>query len=98
MLFSKLEPIELSMERKEIIEEQIQMCEELVDMENNSKWGLLAQVYLKRLRVYYMTSVDANEKVNKENIKELCSKLKAIDVMHSSFYDYLSTFIFAESS
>lgn len=59
---------------KEVIDKEIETCNELLELEPNSKWTLLTKAILLKLGEH-------NEKVS-----EMVSKLKLVDPVHYNYY------------
>mmetsp|Transcript_1227 Transcript_1227/g.1331 ORF Transcript_1227/g.1331 Transcript_1227/m.1331 type:complete len:352 (-) Transcript_1227:1090-2145(-) len=80
----------LSKEAKAIISEQIQMCKDLLELEEVSKWATFALLYLAKIVKFGEIETDLLEDPDLE-IGSLCVILKEADPMHKHIYEHLES-------
>jgi len=76
-------------DRATAIREQFIMCQELLELEANSKWAMFAQLFLLQVMVRFGIQVETVIEPRTE-AKNLCLKLKDVDPLHSNYYDFVN--------
>lgn len=79
--------------KEEILKQQIDMCRELLTVEEGCKWGMLTLMRLLQLQrhvpVHGATDAGIDTDMHKEEIQSLCSQLTQVDPIHKEYYSHL---------
>ena len=61
---------------------ELQMCEELRELEPNSKWCLMQIIHLLKL-------IDANSDTSRQRIEAIATELSSIDPKRNKYFQHL---------